>query len=182
MVLQFSGVHQLTATASGVDRAGHAVRVDLTAYVIDAGDAGVAVSVLETQVLNEAVIPDGAGAFTKPTLVTAISVEPANVLPAAPLVYRHAGPGADTKFAVNSIYEVQVVASMVFGPVSTTVFVYPLNSGLSASIALAKSEVIKMAILPDPEVPGQLDTPDKVVAISGKPASAAPLSAPILQA
>jgi|SRR5215471_10839974 len=30
--------------------------------------------------------------------------------------------------------------------VSTTIFVYPLNSGLSASIALAKSDVIKVPI------------------------------------
>ena len=71
---------------------------------------------------------------------------------------------------------------MVFGNVSTTISVYPLNSGLNASIALAKSDVIMLPILPDPEVPGQMDTPDNVVAISGTPVPGAPLSAFILVA
>jgi len=176
MVLSISGVHKLAATASGTDQAGHPVQVDVTAYVIDAGDAGVAVSVVEAEVLNEAVIPDGAGAFTRPTLVTATSVEPSTVLPVASLMYRHKGPGADEKFPVNRIYAVQVFASMLFGNVSTTLFVYPLNTGLSASIALAQNDVIQLPILPDPEVQGQMDTPDSVVAISGIPVSGAPLS------
>jgi len=182
MVLPISGVHELAATASGVDQAGNAVRVDLTAYVIDAADAGIAVSIVEAEVLNEAVIPDGTGGFTKPTLVTATSVKPTTTLPAAPLMYRHRGPGSDEKFLVNSIYQIQVLASMVFGNVSTTISVCPLNSGLSASIALAKSDVIKLPILPDPEVPGQMDTPDNVVAISGTLVPGAPLSAFILVA
>jgi hypothetical protein len=167
MVLPISGVHELAATASGVDQAGNAVRVDLTAYVIDAADAGIAVSIVEAEVLNEAVIPDGTGGFTKPTLVTATSVKPTTTLPPAPLMYRHRGPGSDERFLVNSIYQIQVLASMVFGNVSTTISVYPLNSGLSASIALAKSDVIKLPILPDPEVPGQpLRTVDGAIDIA----------------
>jgi hypothetical protein len=180
MVLPISGVHQLAATASGVDGAGHPVQVDVTAYVIDAGDVDVAIAVVEAQVLNEAVIPDGAGGFTNPTLVTATSVDPTTVLPVAPLVYRHTGPGADKKFPVNSIYGIQVLAELVGVGASTTIVVYPLNSGLSASIARAKSDVLTLPIVPDPIVNGQLDIPDTVVAISGDPVPSAPLNAFIL--
>jgi hypothetical protein len=180
MVLTVSGVHQLSATASGTDKAGNPVQVELIAYVLDAGDVDVAIGVVEAQVLNEAVIPDGTGGFTKPTLVTAISVNPATALPVAPLVYRHTGSGADEKFPVNSIYAIEILASMTFGPVSITISVYPLNSDLSGSIARAKNDVINLPILPDPENPGQMDTPDSVIAISGNPVFSAPLSEFIL--
>jgi hypothetical protein len=178
MVLPISGVRQVGATASGIDKAGNAVQVSLTAYVLDAGDAAIAVSVVETQVLKEAVIPDGAGGFTEPTLVTGESVVQSTVLPVAPLIYRHTVN--DQKFPVSEIYDVQIFASMSFGPVSTTIDVYPLNMGLSASIAQAKTDVLNMQILPDPEQPGQLDVPDTVIANSGIPVSAAPMSGPIL--
>jgi hypothetical protein len=180
MVFQISGMHQLTATASGVDKAGHPVQVNVTAYVINAGDINTAIGIVEAQVLNEAVIPDGTGGFTNPTLVTAISVDPTGALPVAPLVYWR-GPGADQKFPINSIYGIQVVASSAFAG-STTLFVYPLNSVLKPSIALAKSDVLTLPVIPDPEQQGQLDVPDSVVAISGDPVSSAPLSAFILAA
>ena len=182
MVLSISSVHQLAATASGMDRAGHAVQVGVTAYVIDAGDVETAISVVEAQVLNEAVIPDGTGAFTKPTLVTATSVEPSSVLPAAPLIYRHTGPGADEKFPVTSIYAIQVTASIALDNASTTLTVCPLNTALKASISLAESDVIQLPVVPDPENPGQFDIPQKVVANSGIPVSSAPLSELILVA
>jgi hypothetical protein len=178
MVLQINGVYQVAATASGVDQAGRPVKVDLTAYVTDAGDAGIAVSVVEAEVLNEAVIPDGKGGFTKPTLVTATSVEVSPVLPAALLIYRHKGPGADEKFPVTNIYGIQVYASGFEGA-NTTISVYPLNAALSASIAVAKSDVLKMPILVDPET-GQMITPSNVAVISATPVPDAPLSAPIL--
>jgi hypothetical protein len=182
MVLVIKGVHQLAATASGVDKAHHPVQADVIAYVMDAEDLDVAIAVVETQVLNEPVIPDGTGGFTKPTNVKVTSVVRTTVLQVAPLVYRHTGPGADEKFPVNSIYEIQVVASMSFGHVSTTISVYPLNGALRASIAVAQNDVIKLPILPDPENPGQMDTPDNVIAISANPVSNAPLSAYILLA
>lgn len=181
MVFQISGMHQLTATASGVDKAGHPVQVNVTAYVINAGDVNTAIGIVEAQVLNEAVIPDGTGGFTNPTLVTAISVDPTGALPVAPLVYWR-GPGADQKFSVNGIYGIQVTATLTFAGESTTIFVYPLNSALKPSIALAKSDVLTVPLLPDPDNPGQLDTPDSVVAISGDPVSSAPLTAFILAA
>ena len=58
-------------------------------------------------------------------------------------------------------------------PVSTTVSVYVLNTSLGAAITLAKSDVQAMYILPDPwgGPPGQMTTPDKVVASSAKPVS-----------
>jgi len=180
MVLSISGVRQLAAIASGVDKAGHAVQVDVTAYVINAGDVETAISVVEAQVLKEAVIPDGTGGFTNPTSVTATSVEPSSLLTSAPLIYRHNGPGADEKFPVTSIYAIQVLASIAFDNASATLTVYPLNSALKPSISLAKSDVMQLPVVPDPEVQGQMDKPDTVAAISGIPVSAAPLSAFIL--
>jgi hypothetical protein len=180
MVFQISGMHQVAAVASGVDKAGHGVQANTTAYVINAGDVNTAIGIAEAQVLNEAVIPDGTGGFTKPTLVTAISVDPINALPIAPLVYWR-GPGADQKFSIDSIYGIQVVASSASAG-SKTLFVYPLNSILKPSIALAKSDVLTLAILPDPNNPGQMVTPDTVAAISGDPFSSAPLSEFILAA
>ena len=59
-----------------------------------------------------------------------------------------------------------------FRPVSTTLDVYPLNLGLSASIAQAKADVLNMNVLLDPAMPGQCDTPDTVIANSGVPVSA----------
>jgi hypothetical protein len=178
MVLTFSSVHQVAATASGFDKNGHGVRVDLTAYVIDAGDAGTAVSVAEAQVLNEAVIPDGTGGFTTPKLVTGNSVQLSPVLPVAPLIYRHTGSG-DEKFPVSSIYDVQAVASIPFFHASTTIDVFPLNFGLSASIAEAITEVFTLKIVKDPET-GQLDKPQRVVVNSASPVPSAPSSAPFL--
>jgi len=176
MVFNISGVHQVVAVASGLDKAGHPVNVDVTAYVLDAGDAVVAVSVVEKQVLNEPVIPDGTGGFTMPTRVTGNSVVQSSVLPVAPLIYRHTA--GDAKFPVSAIYDVQILASMTFGPVSTTVDVYPLNLGLSASIAQAKTDVLNMKLLQDPEVTDQCDVPDTAIATSAVPVSGAPLSAP----
>ena len=178
MVLQVSSVHQLAAIAAGVDGAGNAVQVNLTAYVINAGnDATVAVSVVQAQVLKEAVIPDGSGGLTKPIAVTAMSVQPITVLPVAPLVYVHAAT-ADAKFVITGIYEVQILASIPDS--SITVFVYPLNLGLSGSFTLAEGDVRQMSIVPDPFVQGQLDPPQTVVALSGTPTASAPLGAPIL--
>jgi hypothetical protein len=177
MVLQINSVHQLAATAAGVDGGGNPVQVNVTAYVINAGnDATVAVAVVQTQVLNEAVIPDGSGGFTKPTLVTATSVQPIDVLVVAPLVYLHAA--TDAKFSVNEIYQVQILASVVDS--SITVTVYPLNLGLTDSLALGESDVSQMSVVPDPFVPGQLDQPQTVTALSGTPTTSAPLSNPIL--
>ena len=77
-------------------------------------------------------------------------------------------------------YEVQVVASMVFEGVSANLTVYVLNAGLRGSLALAESDLLQVPILDDPEQPGKKDKPDKVVAISGIPASSAPVGAIIL--
>ena len=181
MQFLISGVHQLAATASGVDKAGHAVQVNKTAYVINALDVDTAIGIVEAQVLNEAVIPDGTGGFTKPTLVTAISVDPITTLQVAPLVYWR-GPGADQKFPITSIYAIQVTASIALDNASTTLTVCPLNTALKASISLAKSDVLQLPVVPDPENPGQLDMPQNVVANSGDPVSSAPLSDVILAA
>jgi len=178
MVFKISDVYQVAATASGSDKNGHAVRIDLTAYVIDAGDAGTAVSVVEAQVLNEAVIPDGTGGFTNPTRVTGNSLQSSAVLPVAPLIYTHTGSG-DEKFPVSSIYEVQAVASLPSFQVSTTIDVFPLNIGLSASIALAISDVLTMPIVKNP-VTHQFVNPQTVVVNSASPVPSAPWSGPVL--
>jgi hypothetical protein len=50
-----------------------------------------------------------------------------------------------------------VIASLDVGSVSTTLNVYVLNTALSAAIALAKSDVQVMSIVPDPwGPPGQM--------------------------
>jgi hypothetical protein len=70
-------------------------------------------------------------------------------LPYSPLLFKRETSGANTKFPVNSIHEVQVIASLDVGSVSTTLNVYVLNTALSAAIALAKSDVQVMSIVPD---------------------------------
>lgn len=176
MQLQIISVHEIQAVALGPDAAGKMVVLNVTAYVVNAGNADAAVPIVEAQVLKEAIIPDGKGGFNKPTLVQAQSVEPITELLLAPLVYLHTA--GDTKFVINLIYEVQVLAAVPDS--SVTISVYPLILGLRPALALAEADVKQMAIVPDPFGSGQLLTPDTTVATGGKPVSAAPLSAPIL--
>ena len=183
MQLPITSLHQVGATAFGVDKSGRPAQVDLIAYVMDAGDVNVAIAVVEAQVLNEDVIPDGSGGFTRPQRVTAMSVSTIGVLPVAYRMYRHTGPSADEKFPVNSIYEVQVQATLNFeGPFTKTLSVYPLNTALSPSLALAVNDVLNMPIFQDPEDQNKMDKPDTVVALSANPVTNAPISSPILVA
>ena len=172
MVVVFSqGVYMVTTAASGVDQGGQAVVVDVTAYAFDVDDAGIAVAMIETELLKEPIIPDGAGGSRRPQQITAVAVGP-GPLAVSPLLFKRETSGANTKFPVNSIHEVQVIASLTSASVSTTLNVYVLNTSLSAAIALAKSDVQVMYIVPDPwGPPGQMTTPDKVTATSAKPVS-----------
>jgi hypothetical protein len=171
MVVAFSqGIYAVAATASGVAQGGVAVQIDLTAYAFDADDAQIAVAMIEAEVLNEPVIPVGGGAFRRPQHVTAISVEP-SPLAVSQLVFKREASGSNTKFPVNGIHEVQVIASLTSGE-WTSVSVYVLNASLVAAITLAKSDVKAMYVLPDPwGTPGQMTIPDKVLASSAKPVS-----------
>ena len=83
MQLQINSVHRILAVAIGPDAAGKLVVLDVTAYVVNAGNADTAVLVVEAQVVKEFIIPDGKGGFNKPTLVQAQSVEPITELPLA---------------------------------------------------------------------------------------------------
>jgi hypothetical protein len=175
MVVGIGNVHEVAARASGLDGTGEPVVIDLTASVVNAGDAGVAVDLVKAQLLNERVIPAGAGAFVRPQEVTPVSVLAGARLPVSPLVYKPAPPGADPRFAVESIHEVQVLASIPSGPVSTTLTVHTLNTTLAAAITLAKTEVLTMPVLQDPwGGPGQMTTPDTVIALSAKPIASLP--------
>ena len=172
MVISFSrGIYKVAATASGVGQGGAAVQIDLTAYAFNADDAQIAVMMIEAEVVNEPVIPDGAGAFTTPQQVTAISVEP-GPLAVSQLVFKREASGSNTKFPINGIHEVQVIASLTSEPVSISFSVYVLNaSSLGAAITLAKSEVLLMHLIPDPWGGPNILTPDKVLASSAKPVS-----------
>jgi len=181
MAVPINGVYEVSAVATGKDGEGNSVQLELIAYVLDAGDAGVAVDAVESALLSEPVIPDGAGGFSNPDQVAGVAVAPSDVFPVSPLIYRHLSTGANVKFTVTNIHEILVFASMAFeGPITTTLNVYPLNRTLSQAIAVAKSEVMTMKILPDPEVPGQFDTPDTVIAISGKAVAIAPAAGLVL--
>jgi hypothetical protein len=172
MVVAFTrGVFAVTVTATGVDQAGAAVQIELTAYPFDADDAQIAVAMIEEEVVNEPVIPDGQGAFTTPQQVTAISVA-ASPLPVSQLVFKREASGSNTKFPVNSIHEVELIASLTSEAVSAPVTVYVLNASLGAAITLAKTHVQTMHILQDPwGPPGQMIPPDKVLALGAKPIS-----------
>jgi hypothetical protein len=85
------GGYAVAATASGVDQGGGAIQINLTAYAFDADDAQIAVAMIEAEVVNEPVIPDGAGAFTTPQHVTAISVEPGPLAVSQLVFKREAG-------------------------------------------------------------------------------------------
>ena len=97
MVVLFSqGVYTVTTAASGVDQGGQAVVVDVTAYAFDVDDAGIAIAMIETELLNEPIIPDGAGGLRRPKQVTAVTVGP-GPLAVSPFLFKREASGAKNK-------------------------------------------------------------------------------------